>query len=137
LRDRPRPRASRADGDRLGRPHERVGARARRADAGGGGRADPLVVPRPRPDRQARGVPALGEAVRALREPDRAADLAAVVVPDGGAQAAGPRGAARAADRLPPGVAAPLRDLVARGRAGLEHLAPDLVGPPAAGLVLR
>ena len=35
---------------------------------------------------------------------------------------------------LPPALAAPLRDRLARERARLEHLAPDLVGPPAAGL---
>ena len=33
--------------------------------------------------------------------------------------------------RVPSRVAAPLRDLVARGRARLEHLPPDLVGTPA------
>ena len=38
--------------------------------------------------------------------------------------------------RLPPGVAAPLRDRLARERAGLEHLPPALVGSPAPGLVL-
>ena len=48
----------------------------------------------------------------------------------------GARGAARRARPLPPGVAAPLRDRLARERARLEHLAPDLVGPPAPGLVL-
>jgi valyl-tRNA synthetase len=32
---------------------------------------------------------------------------------------------------LPPGVAAPVRDRLARERARLEHLAPALVGPPA------
>ena len=35
---------------------------------------------------------------------------------------------------LPPALAAPLRGRLARERARLEHLAPDLVGPPAAGL---
>ena len=39
LRHRARPRASRADGDRLGRAHERGRRRSRRPDAGGGGRA--------------------------------------------------------------------------------------------------
>ena len=43
---------------------------------------------------------------------------------------AGDRGAARAARSLPPGVAAPLRDRLARERARLVHLAPALVGPP-------
>ena len=35
---------------------------------------------------------------------------------------------------LPPGVATPFRHPVARGRPGLEHLPPDLVGPSAAGV---
>ena len=38
LRDRPRPRTSRADGRRLGRPHERERGHSRRADAEGGRR---------------------------------------------------------------------------------------------------
>ena len=38
------------------------------------------------------------------------------------------------ARHVPSRVAAPLRDLFARGCARLEHLAPDLVGPPAAAL---
>jgi hypothetical protein len=69
-----------------------------------------------------------------VQEPDRAADLTAVVVPDGRAQAGCARGAARGASHLPPGIAAPLRDRLARERARLEHLPPDLVGPPAARL---
>ena len=44
------------------------------------------------------------------------------------------RGAARAARPLPPRVAAPLRDRSLEEIAGLEHLPPDLVGPPAAAL---
>ena len=49
-----------------------------------------------RPAREARALPPLGRHLRALREPDRAADLAAVVVRDGGARSARDRGAARA-----------------------------------------
>ena len=49
-------------------------------------------------------------------------------------EAAGPRSTARRARPLPPALAAPLRDRLARERARLEHLAPALVGPPAAGL---
>ena len=45
-------------------------------------------------------------------------------------------GAPGAARPLPPGVAAPVRDPLARGDPGLEHLAPALVGAPAAALVL-
>ena len=55
---------------------------------------------------------------------------------DGGAAQAGARGAAGAARPLPPRVAAPVRDPLARGDPGLEHLAPALVGSPAAALVL-
>ena len=44
------------------------------------------------------------------------------------------RGAPLRPRPLPPGVAAPFRDSVARGRPGLEHLPPDLVGPSAAGV---
>ena len=74
--------------------------------------------------------------LRALRVAHRAADLAAVVVLDGGDQAAGARGAARAQRRLPPGEPAPLRDRLARERARLEHLAADLVGPSDPRVVL-
>ena len=51
-----------------------------------------------------------------------------------GAAKARARGAPFRPRPLPPGIAAPLRDPVARGRAGLEHLPSDLVGPPAAGV---
>ena len=67
---------------------------------------------------------------------DRAADLAPMVVLDDRAEAAGSRCAARASGRLPPGVAASVRDRVARRGTGLEHLAADLVGPPDPDLVL-
>ncbi len=53
---------------------------------------------------------------RTLRVEDRAAHLASVVVRDGRAQETGPRGLARAPSPLPPGVAAPLRDRLARER---------------------
>ena len=48
----------------------------------------------------------------------------------------GARGDAGRPRDLPPRVAAPLRGLLARGRARLEHLAPDLVGAPAAALAV-
>ena len=57
-------------------------------------------------------------------------------VRDGGAAQAGAAGVARAARPLPPRVAAPVRDPLARGDPGLEHLPPALVGAPAAALVL-
>src|SRR5262249_98576 len=50
------------------------------------------------------------------------------------AQAAGARSAPITPRPVPPGVAAPLRDRLARERARLEHLAPDLVAPPDPGL---
>ena len=134
LRDRPRPRAARADGDRPGRADERGRGRARGPHAGRGGRAHPRLAARARPAREARVVPAHRLVVRPLQDAHRAADLAAVVVLDGGAEAAGARRAALGARHVPSRVAAPLRDRLARGRARLEHLAPDLVGPPAAAL---
>ena len=70
--------------------------------------------------------------LRAVPLADRAADLAAVVVPDGRACAAGDRSAARPAGSLPPGVAAPVRDRVARQTPGLVPVAAALVGAPAA-----
>ena len=68
--------------------------------------------------------------LRALPLPDRAARLAAVVVPDGRARRARDRGARGAARPLPPREPAPVRDRVARERPRLVRLAPALVGPP-------
>ena len=90
--------------------------------------------PRARAAGQARGVPPRDRALRAVQEPDRAADLSPVVVPDGGAQAACARRAARGSRPVSPGVAAPVRDRLARERAGLEHLAAALVGASATGV---
>src|SRR5205085_7478476 len=67
-----------------------------------------------------------------LQEPDRAQDLAAMVVLDGRAEEARARGAALGARPVPPRIAAHVRDRIARGSAGLEHLPPDLVGTSAA-----
>ena len=113
-----------------------AGGRSRRADTGGGGRA------RARVGRGARTVEkrepyrhSVGTCERchsrieplislqwwcAMERAGRARDL----------------GAARASRPLPPGVAAPLRDRLARGGAGLVHLPAAVVGPPAADLVL-
>src|SRR5581483_3684800 len=88
------------------------------------------------PARAARALQAQRRVLRALPLPHRAAHLAAVVVLDGGDQAAPARSAPEARGALPPGEPAPLRDRLARERAGLVHLAADLVGPPAACLVL-
>ena len=72
--------------------------------------------------------------VRPLQEPDRAADLAPVVVLDGRSSSS-PRSRRCARARpVPSGGPAPLRDRLPRGRTRLEHLAPDLVGAPAAAL---
>ena len=61
--------------------------------------------------------PPLGRDLRALPHADRAARLAAVVVPDGGARRARDRGARGAPRPLPPRKPAPLRDrLAARTR---------------------
>src|SRR5207247_2381398 len=115
------------------RADERAGGRPRWPNAGGGGRADPGVAARARSARAAGVVPAHRRALRALPVADRAVDLAPVVVLDGRAEGARARGAARAARPLPPRVAAPVRDRLARARARLEHLAPALVGAPASG----
>ena len=134
LPDRPRPRPARAELHRPRRPRHR--RRARGADAEGGRGEDPRLVQGARPPREARALPPQRRVLRALPLAHRAADLAAVVVLDGGDQAAAARGAACARGALPPGEPAPLRDRLARERAGLVHLAADLVGPSAAGLVL-
>ena len=87
LRDRPRPRAARAltvigpDGRMI----DAAGVRG--ADAGGGRRARRRVAEGARAAREARALPALGRHLRALPLADRAARLAAVVVPDGRARA--------------------------------------------------
>ena len=109
---------------------------ARRADAGRGRGEDPRLVPRARPAREARALPAQRRVLRTLPFAHRAAHLAAVVVLDGADQAASARGASQRRDPLPPGEPAPLRDRLARKRAGLVHLAPDLVGPPDPRVVL-
>ena len=122
--------------DRPRRPDERERRRPRGEDAGGSRPGDSRVAEGARPPREAGALPALGRHVRALPHADRAARLAAVVGGDGGAAQAGARGAARAARALPPRVAAPVRDPLARGDPGLEHLPSALVGASAAALVL-
>ena len=131
FRDRPRPRPGGADGDRAGWAHERPRARARGPHPEGRRDADPRLVPRARPAREPRALPAQRRALRALREPHRAAHLASVVVLDGRAEAARATGAARAPRPLPPRVPAPVRDRLARERARLVYLPPALVGASA------
>ena len=118
-----------------GRLNENAGDLAGQ-DAARGRRGHPRLAEGARPARAARALPPCGRHVRAVPHADRAAGLAAVVGGDGGAAEARARGAAGAARPLPPGVAAPVRDPLARGDPGLEHLAAALVGPPAAALVL-
>ena len=132
LRDRPRPRPPELDGGRPGRPHERGGGRSRGArprrrpaSASSRGCEERGLLERREPYRHSVGT---CERCHSRIEP---LDLAAMVVRDGRARAAGDRGAPRAARPLPPGVAAPLRDRVARGGARLVHLAAALVGAPA------
>ena len=111
--------AAGADGDRAGRADERRGGRPRRPDAGRGRRAGARVVRGARPAGEARAVPPLDRRLRALQEPDRAADLAAVVVRDGWAEAAGARGAARAA------ASASTRSRSTASRSSRSRSAPD------------
>ena len=103
-------RMSEAAGDLAGLTQDEAGARVHRVGRGA------------RAPREARALPALGRHVRALPLAHRAADLPAVVVRDARAGRAGDRGARRASRPLPSGVAAPLRDRLARGGAGLVHL---------------
>ena len=90
--------------------------------------------------REARVVPAHGRALRALQDAHRAADLAPVVVLDGGAEEAGARGAAHRPRALPPRVAAPLRDRArsktrptgtSRARSGGDTSCPSGTAPTA------
>ena len=103
-------------------------------DPGRGRRGGRRLDQGARPARQAGELPALGRHLRAVPFADRAADLAPVVVRDGGAGRAGDRGAARAARALPSRVAAPVRDRVAGGDPRLVPLAAALVGASAADL---
>ncbi len=134
LRDRTRSRAAGAELHRPGRP--RHGRRARGALAEGGRRTHRGLGQGTRPARAARALPAQRRRLRALQDPHRAADLAAVVVRDGRDQAACARRPAGAPDRLPPREPAPLRDRLAGECARLEHLAADLVGASDPGVVL-
>ena len=100
-------------------------------------RAHPRLVPRARPARRARAyrhAVALCERCETRIEPRISLQWWCSMEE---LQEAGARGAARArAVRFHPESPAPLRDRLARGRARLVHLAPDLVGPSAADLVV-
>ena len=139
LRDRPQAQARRAQRDRRGRPHDRRG-RPRVRRHGGRGRA------RQGGRRAARGGRDLGHAavrprravLAPLGPPDRAADLAPVVLRHEGPGRAGDRRRARRPPALPPRSPAPRRlPQLAREHPPLVRVAPALVGSSAAGLVLR
>ena len=100
--------------------------------SGGGGRGAARAGADPR-----RGaLHALGAVLAPLREADRAADLAAVVLPDGRDGEAGDRGGERRPGQVHPR-RAPRAGLPRLDGAdpALVHLPPALVGAPAAGLV--
>ena len=73
----------------------------------------------------------------ALRRADRAADLAAVVHEDGGAGRARARRGRRGPRPDPPRGPAPALPALAGEHPPVVHLAPAVVGPPAAGLLPR
>ncbi len=137
LRDRPQARARGDRRDRPRRPPHRGGRRVRRDErrrgAGGRGRG----AARGGPPARRGALRPLGPVLPPLRRADRAADLAAVVLPHGRAGEAGDRGrrTRRGADRAG-AVEARLPRLDA-GDPPLVHLAPALVGTPDPGLVLR
>ncbi len=137
LRDRAPPRARGDRRDRPRRAHERGGGALRRPHRGrgpgGGGRG----AARAGPAARRAALRALGAVLPPLRRADRAADLAAVVLPHGRAGQAGDRGGrARPGPDRPRPVEAGLPRLDARDPA-LVRLAPALVGAPDPGLVLR
>ena len=80
---------------------------------------------------------ALGPVLAPLRRADRAADLAAVVLPDGRDGEARDRGGPRGEGPVHPRRAQASLPRLDGADPALVHLAPALVGPPAAGLVPR
>ena len=120
----------------LGRAHERGGGRPRRAHAGRGRQARPRLGGRARPRREAEPYRhAVGTCERCHSRIEPLISLqwwCAMKEPAAPAIEA----LQRAARPLPPGVAAPLRDRLARGVAGLVHLPPALVGASAPDLDL-
>ena len=113
---------------------ERFRGHDRRRGARGGGRG----AARAGPDPRRAALHALGPVLAPLRRADRAADLAAVVLPHGRDGEAGDRGRQRRAGALHP--RRPAHQGLSRldgADPALVHLAPALVGAPAAGLVPR
>ena len=137
LRDRPRARPARADGDRPRRAHERGGRRARRARPGGGrssacsrgARSAACSSAASRTGTRSRVCERCESRIEPLISLQWWCRMDELKQPAIEALRDAPR-------PLPPGVAAPLRDRLARARARLEHLAPALVGAPAPRLVL-
>ena len=120
-----------------GRMSEEAGERLRGADGRRGPGGDRRGAARRGTAPRRGALHPLGSLLPPLRRADRAADLAAVVLPHGRARGAGDRGrrARRGADRAA-AVEARLPRLDA-GDPPLVRLAPALVGPPDPGLVLR
>ena len=119
-----------------GRMNEQAGEYAGHDDRRGPGRRRRRPAGRGQPPRRGALHP-LGPLLAPLRRADRAADLAAVVLPHGRAREAGDRGGRtrRGADR-PRAVEARLPQLDG-GDPPLVRLPPALVGTPDPGLVLR
>src|SRR6202012_2192174 len=80
---------------------------------------------------------ALGPLLAPLRRADRAADLAAVVLPHGRPRAPGDDRRRSRRGRHPARPVEPRLPQLAGGDPPLVHLPPALVGPPDPGLVLR
>ena len=138
LRDRPRPRPARADRDRPRRAHERRGA----GDLAGktqqeAGEARPRLADATTACSRSGSSyrHAVGSCERCHTRIEPLISLQWWCAMEEPRQPALARGA-RAPRPLPPRVAAPVRDPLARGDPRLVHLAPALVGPPAADLVL-
>ena len=137
-RDRPPPRPRGDRRDRLRRPHDGGGRRALRGpDRGGGAQARRRRPARARPAARGAAVAAQRRALLALGQPRGAARLAAVVLRHAGARRAGDRRRARGARALRS--QEPRAHLLRLDGAdqAVVRLAPALVGPPAAGLVLQ
>ena len=104
----------------------------RRADRAGGARGGRRRAARGGPDQPHRALHARGAVLAALGRADRAADLAAVVHAHGRARRAGDRGGRRRPRAHPPRGPAPALPRLDGEHPPVVHLAPAVVGPPAA-----
>ena len=137
LRDRPPSRARGDLGDRRGRSHERQRRRVRRHEGGRGVGRDRRGT-RARGSHLAhRGLHAHRSVLAPLGRADRAADLVAVVHEDGRAGRARDRGRQVGQGQVRSRALGPRLPRLAREHQAVVCLAPTLVGPPSAGLVLR